>query len=404
MNVLILTPDRVGSTLLQRVLTVYMLRQGFDKPVINLHELTNGLVKYYNDVLQQEVLGKPKGTYSSGYYQTLDQVQDLLGSVDHYKTTRLAHYHIVRRADTIADQIKFYEYLNDNFYIISCRRENLFEHAISWGIQRQSKRLNVYNVEEKINVFQNIYKNKISVPKETLLHHLDNYKNYISWADTNFNIQSYWNYDIDVKNIEKYILNLDFMQNNINNTWKEMFGQDFNTWNACHRILPNLKLLDRATATKKIKILTKPISEEVWNQLKGPDWPQTAMEYVNYTDNLPITIDNEIKKLFDETSLSVTDEEYTFLEKNLTLYVNTNIQLLKLVSDGFLVTGIPLKLQSLREKKSIIKNFDQCLDWYNTWSQQNNFGTMYTDNELASIMLDQDLELSFQVDQQILLQ
>ena len=112
MNVLILTPDRVGSTLLQRVLTVYMLRQGFDKPVINLHELTNGLVKYYNDVLQQEVLGKPKGTYSSGYYQTLDQVQDLLGSVDHYKTTRLAHYHIVRRADTIADQIKFYEYLN----------------------------------------------------------------------------------------------------------------------------------------------------------------------------------------------------------------------------------------------------------------------------------------------------
>ena len=128
------------------------------------------------------------------------------------------------------------------------------------------------------------------------------------------------------------------------------------------------------------------------------------MEYVNYTDNLPITIDNEIKKLFDETSLSVTDEEYTFLEKNLTLYVNTNIQLLKLVSDGFLVTGIPLKLQSLREKKSIIKNFDQCLDWYNTWSQQNNFGTMYTDNELASIMLDQDLELSFQVDQQILLQ
>ena len=43
MNVLILTPDRVGSTLLQRVLTVYMLRQGFDKPVINLHELTNGL-------------------------------------------------------------------------------------------------------------------------------------------------------------------------------------------------------------------------------------------------------------------------------------------------------------------------------------------------------------------------
>ena len=49
MNVLILTPDRVGSTLLQRVLTIYMLRKEFDRPVINLHELTNGLIKYYND-------------------------------------------------------------------------------------------------------------------------------------------------------------------------------------------------------------------------------------------------------------------------------------------------------------------------------------------------------------------
>ena len=402
MNVLILTPDRVGSTLLQRVLTVYMLRQGFDKPVINLHELTNGLEKYYNNILQQEVLGKPRGT-EWGYYQTLSEIENLLKSVDHYKTSRLARYHIVSRQDTIAEQLKFYDYINKNFYVISCRRENLFEHAISWGIHSHSKQLNVYSVEEKINVFQNIYKNKISVPKETLLHHLDNYKNYISWADTNFNIQSYWNYDIDVKNIEKYILNLDFMQNNVNNTWKEMFGQDFNTWNACHRILPNLKLLDHATATKKIKILTKPISEAAWNRLKGPDWPQTAVEYVNSTSNLPITVDNEIKKLFNETSLSVTNEEYTFLEKNLTLYVDTNIQLLKLVGNGFLVTGIPLKLQSLREKKLIIKNFDQCIEWYNQWVETNNFGTVYSTPELDTIMSNEDQQLNSPIDQQTLL-
>lgn len=405
MNVLILTPDRVGSTLLQRVLTVYMLRQGFDKPVINLHELTNGLEKYYNNTLAQEVLGKPNGTYgSSGYYQTLDEIEDLLKSSDHYKTARLAHYHIIRRVDSIANQLKFYEYLNENFYIISCRRENLFEHAISWGIQGHSKRLNVYNVEEKINVFHDIYKNKITIAKQTLIQYLNSYKNYISWADTNFNIQSHWNYDIDIKNIEKYILNLDFMNDNTSNTWKEMFGQDFNTWNACHRILPNLKLLDRPEATNKLKILTKPITEETWNQLKGPDWPQTAAEYVNNQYNLPVVIENEIKELFNETTLNVTDEEYSFLEKNLTLYMNTNIQLLQLVNDGFLVTGIPLKLQSLREKKLIIKNFDQCIEWYNEWSKENNFGTTYTDSELSSIMTDQDSELIFQVGQQNLLQ
>jgi hypothetical protein len=118
---------------------------------------------------------------------------------------------------------------------------------------------------------------------------------------------------------------------------------------------------------------------------------------------LPITIDNEIKKLFNETSLSVTNEEYTFLEKNLTLYVDTNIQLLKLVGNGFLVTGIPLKLQSLREKKLIIKNFDQCIEWYNQWVETNNFGTVYSTPELDTIMSNEDQQLNSPIDQQTLL-
>ena len=56
MNVLILTPDAVGSTLLQRLITIYMQFHPYDKPVINLHELTNGLVKYYNSNFQQELI------------------------------------------------------------------------------------------------------------------------------------------------------------------------------------------------------------------------------------------------------------------------------------------------------------------------------------------------------------
>ena len=35
MNVLILTPDAVGSTLLQRMLTIYMQFHDFNRPVIN---------------------------------------------------------------------------------------------------------------------------------------------------------------------------------------------------------------------------------------------------------------------------------------------------------------------------------------------------------------------------------
>ena len=144
-NVLILTPDRVGSTLLQRLVTVYMLRKGGDKPIINLHELTNGLMKYYSPLFNQEVLGKSSDGKDWGYYQSLTEITELLNSVDHFKTSRLAHYHIKGRQDTMAEQVPFYNYLNDNFYIISCRRDNLFEHALSWVIQSHSKRLNVYS-------------------------------------------------------------------------------------------------------------------------------------------------------------------------------------------------------------------------------------------------------------------
>ena len=90
MNVLILTPDAVGSTLLQRLVTIYMQFHEFDRPVINLHELTNGLEKYFSPEFGCEIVSK-KRVSNWGYYQTLEQVVEILSSVDHYKTSRLAH-------------------------------------------------------------------------------------------------------------------------------------------------------------------------------------------------------------------------------------------------------------------------------------------------------------------------
>jgi hypothetical protein len=86
-----------------------MLRREFNKPVINLHELTNGLEKYWNTTLEQEVLGKPKGTMWGGYHQSLSEIQDMLSSVDHYFTSRIAHYHLVKRQDSISEQLQFYQ-------------------------------------------------------------------------------------------------------------------------------------------------------------------------------------------------------------------------------------------------------------------------------------------------------
>jgi len=407
MNVLILTPDRVGSTLLQRLITVYMLRREFDKPVINLHELTNGLSRYYNTTLNQEIVGKPRGI-KWGYYQTLSQVESLLKSSNHYKTSRLAHYHIVARQDSIADQIQFYEYLNREFFVISCRRDNLFEHALSWAIEGHSKVLNVYNTGEKIDSFYQLYKNGITVSRENLHNYLRKYKDYIHWSDTYFNVQSYFNYDQDVSRIEDYILNLDFMQGAKANTWQDMFGQSFTDWNTCHRLLPNIFLEPRQGGkeigvTKNVPSLEN--AAEKWNQLKGSDWPNSYNDYQSNAQLLSLKTKKEIDTFFNEqASVTVSENEYKFLSNNLTAYKTTEAQLYKLVDDGFLVTGVPVKLQSLREKKLIIKNYAECMAWYNEWVQENKFGKIFTDTELETLIQLEEERLNQPIDQQTLLQ
>ena len=152
MNILILTPDRVGSTLLQRLVTVYAEINSGDATV-NLHELTNGLARYDNEKYDIPMLGKKENSW--GYHQSLKEIVELLKSVDHGITSRLAYYHIKKRKDTLKDQLSFYEYLNENFFIIAAKRHNLFEHALSWGITVESKRLNVYSFEEKYEIFKN---------------------------------------------------------------------------------------------------------------------------------------------------------------------------------------------------------------------------------------------------------
>ena len=400
MNVLILTPDRVGSTLLQRLITVYMLRRDFGRPVINLHELSNGLIKYYNETLNQEVLGKPDGT-GWGYFQSLGQIEELLDSVDHYKTSRLARYHLVNRQDSINDQIKFYEYLNRNFYVISCRRNNLFEHVLSWAIHAHSKKLNVYSILEKVNDFSAIYKNGITVPRPGLEKYLNNYVEYIKWSDTYFNIQAHFDYEKDLPDIENFILNLDFMKGHENNTWKDMFGQEFDTWNACHRMLPNLLLHDRSTLknTKSISILPTHVSNEKWQQIRGKDWPESRDLY--RLSNLPMNIQQEIKDRLAMTTIQVTQEEYDFFNQTLPKYNETCDQLEQLRQGGFMISTIPLKLQSLQEKKQIIKNFDQCIEWYNQWVEKNNFGQKYNNEELETIAHEEENRLNRNITQQL---
>lgn len=391
MNVLLLTPDRVGSTLLQRTLTIYMLRRGFDKPIINLHELTNGLSKYYNTTLNQEVLGKPKGI-EWGYYQKLEEIIDLLKSVEHYKTSRLAHYHIKNRGDTIGEQIKFYEYLNKNFFIISCRRKNIFEHALSWVIHSHSKELNVYSVKQKINVFNEIYKQGVTAQKAGFIKYLNAYRDYVEWSDKFFNVQSYFNYEDSINDLENYILNLDFMTKD-NNSWKDMFGVEFDVWNKCHKLIPDLMLYENKNSFSKQLDFNKfktpgfLVPPKTYESVKGSDWPSRDASKEEF-DKLEENIKTEIIS-YSRESLPINFpniETYEFINNNIESYLGTLNQLDTLVDNGFLVSPVPIKLQTLKEKKEIIKNYDDCITWYSEWVNNTGFGEYLIEDHSIDLM------------------
>jgi len=341
MNVLILTPDRVGSTLLQRLITVYMAAHEYDRPVINLHELTNGIMKYYSPTFNQEVLGKPNDR-PWGYYQSLNEITELLHGADHYKTARLAHYHLINRADTIADQVPFYKYLNDNFYIISAQRDNLFEHALSWCIYNETKTLNVYNHQEKINVYGDLYKNKITVDTGILINYIFKYKAYLEWVDRHFTVNSYFKYDQDLARIEDYILNLSIFNNQPKKkTWQDIFKIDFQDWNRCHYLLGDLSGVGKQLPNNQER-------------------PQLTYDGTLNTDQFEL---QSLNKSNIVQSLSTEDQKFLIAQGP--GYMETTAAIQELVDHKVLVTPVPIKLQTMLEKKLLVKNFDECVEAYN---------------------------------------
>lgn len=350
MNVLILTPDRVGSTLLQRLITVYMQAHDYGAPVINLHELTNGIIKYYSPVFNREVLGKPNGQ-SWGYFQSLDEITQLLHSTDHYKTSRLAHYHIQTRQDSMAQQVPFYQYLNDNFFIISARRDSLFEHALSWCMQTRSKKLNVYSHQEKIDVFSEIYANKIEMQPQVMIRYLNQYVKYLKWCDDHFNIGSYFYYDRDFYNLEQYILSLPMFQGRSTQTWKHMFDIEFADWNRCHYLLSDLS--------------------GIGNQLPGTDLPQLE-------NNTTAESSYQLQSLSrTEIALQLKQNHLEYIKTHTNPYLKTAQGIDQLVVNKVLVTPVPIKLQTMLEKKLLFKNFDDLVKVYNQWVDYTGHGRRY---------------------------
>jgi hypothetical protein len=376
MNVLILTPDRVGSTLLQRLITVYMVANQFDRPVINLHELLNGLHSYYSPVFNQTVLapiGTP-GKHGNKKHQSLLEITEHLQSVDHFKTSRMAHYHIINRADSLNEQIPFYEYLNENFFIISTRRENLLEHALSWCISLETKKLNVYSHQEKIDTLLETYKNKITVDTDTLIHYLYVYKDYLDWVKRHFHVNTYFHYEKDLPRIEEFILNLNiFNGQTTKKTWKDTFDLEFNQWNRCHYLGSDLSGIGyQLDSTQQLKL-----------PYVGSDVDVSKVQLQSIAT--------------DSLSQNLTIHDQKFLLEHGQKYKKSTEAINELIRDKVLPTGIPIKLQTMLEKKLLINNFDECVDAYNfcmtdEHSLIKGIGAPYTRDDIDQISKDEILQ------------
>jgi hypothetical protein len=383
MNVLILTPDAVGSTLLQRMLTIYMQFHTFNRPVINLHELTNGLAKYYSPEFNQELIGK-KTLKEWGYYQSLGEITDLLSSVDHYKTSRLAHYHIIRRGDSVADQIPFYNYINENFYIIACRRANIFEHALSMTLNGITKKLNVYTAYEKIDAFYEIYQSGIALDSSVFVNQLNAYRNYMSWSDQHFNISSYFNYEQDIPRIEEFLLDLPVFGNQSERiSWTKNFGISFNDWNKMHYYCSDIGSIPLEYS--KQQLLTNYTDNAVeTNDQSLESWPVTKLTYSNFPTNIKnecaqqYSLNDGILPLLNfnkQQDLSQYKQGYRLAQDTIKQMVNL----------GIMISGLPIKKQTLAEKQKIINNFDQLVEVYNQWANNHlDIASPITDEKVAS--------------------
>jgi hypothetical protein len=373
MNVLILTPDAVGSTLLQRMLTIYMQFHDFNRPVINLHELTNGLASYYSPEFNQELVSKHK-VKEWGYHQSLEQVVKLLSSVDHYKTSRLAHYHLIRRGDPIEQQIPFYNYLNENFYVVACRRENVFEHAVSMTLNTVTKKLNVYDVYEKIETFFDLYKSGVTLDVTVFESQLDAYKNYLAWSQQYFDIGSYFRYEQDIPRLEQYILNLPvFAKQNKLETWIKKFGLTFNEWNQLHYIRSDFGALLSSKDQLTEKLLSSGLNLlDDYQQHAPAELP--AVHSVSDIAALPqetvIPWTQDLLRREGLISL-MSGSQRQRLESYRAGYAQAQTTINQMVKLGILTSSPPIKKQTLAEKHQIITNFDHLVEVYNNWISAN---------------------------------
>jgi len=309
-NYLILTPDGVGSTYLQRALTVYL--QCADLDYWNTHELLNGLGNLDGNLHKE---------WGHQYNQSLEQICNLLLVTGNLLVSRIARYHVTGRQSTVDEDYNiFYKECNRKFdNILFCKRDPL-EYALSWGIRNKSGKLNVYSVDERIDT------HGIGVNEPIDLDYfqvkLNEYAEYEYWAEDNFDITRTVNYDDLHNNVDSVLADITGLPHLV----KDKFGISLQEYSQ-YRYLSSM-----------------------YKQTKDPMYNFNCADILDGMCNLHSKID-------------------------------------QLHNSMRLPTTMPLKMNTLADKRSRTTNFNQAVDTYNKWASAGNRHAIVTE-EIISDKID----------------
>jgi hypothetical protein len=147
-------------------------------------------------------------------------------------------------------------------------------------------------------------------------------------------------------------------------SWKDKFDIEFNDWNKCNYLISDLSGLSQQLSAATTPLLTN----------QSANVSGLELSVVKSTNNIV-------------PNLGRPDVE--FLKKHSKKFVQARNNLDELVNYKILDAPLQIKLQTMIEKKLCIKNFNQCVEWYNEWVIANNFGQIYSQDTAAQSEIDE---------------
>jgi len=82
-----------------------------------------------------------------------------------------------------------------------------------------------------------------------------------------------------------------------------------------------------------------------------------------------------------EIALHLKQNHTHYIKTHTKNYLKTAQSLEQLVANKVLVTSVPIKLQTMLEKKLLFKNFDQLVEVYNSWVDYTGHGRYYVSEQ-----------------------